>query len=276
MKSIIRVIAFGVMFISITFGNQINILYTANINATFDDCNCGNNPLGGINRIKTYFDEFRNNNKNTLYIDGGNFFNSYKYPELNRSALNALTLLQYDLITPGFHIFSEDKDFFNYNSVINSNIIHKIESFKDFNFNGIKIRFFAFLSPKLFKYSEKPDWLELNTEINNIEYLQDGINILIFNGYKTDAENFLKQHNNFDILLLSYDQQKGIWKHNNTSIIGGGHDAESIALVEIYNVDSKRNIDLKYVDMDESIKPSNQINQIFKNYNSDLGKEKKI
>jgi hypothetical protein len=262
------------MFISVTLGNKINILYTANINATYKDCNCGKDPLGGLNRIKTYVDEYRKNNDNVLFIDGGNFFNSYKNTELNQSALRALEFLNYDLLAAGIHIFTEDRSFFyeflrNFSkTTINSNCNLETTKFKEFNINGTRVRFYAFISPNVFKYSKQPDWLTIDDKIVNFKNMPGGINILIYNGFKTDAELFLKNNNNFDILFLSYDQQFGIWKSGNTTIIGGGHDAESIALVEILEVNNIKQIQLNYIKMDSTINSSDEIMQLFQKFDS--------
>ena len=37
-----------IFFVNILFGNKVSILFTANINATYQNCNCDSNPLGGI------------------------------------------------------------------------------------------------------------------------------------------------------------------------------------------------------------------------------------
>ena len=116
-----------IFFSNILFGNKINILYTANINATYKNCACGSNPLGGIDRIKTYIDDFRMNNTNTIVIDGGNFFNSYPFIELNNKVFKSLSLLNYNLLAPGIHLFFENNNLYDqyskkyYNSLINSN-----------------------------------------------------------------------------------------------------------------------------------------------------------
>ena len=262
------------MFISIVRGNNINILYTANINATFKDCNCGKNPLGGLNRIKTYVDEYRKNNQNVLFIDGGNFFNSYKYTELNQSTLKALDFLQYDLLTVGTHIFVEDRTFLNEflgnfsKTILNSNCNLNTNKIKEFKINGTRIKFYAFISPTVFKYSKQPEWLTISNNIENTKSLPGEINILIYNGYKTDAEIFLKNNNNIDILFLSYDQQVGIWKYGNTTMIGGGHDGESIALVEISETNNNRQIQLNYINMDSSIKSNSEILQLFQKFDN--------
>jgi hypothetical protein len=266
-----RILIFVIFFTNISFSTQVNILYTANINATYQNCNCGSNPLGGIDRIKTYFDDFRTKNPNTLVIDGGNFFNSYSFWELNKKAYESLLILNYDLISPGIHIFFESKAFYNQyykklsKILINSNSNLVLNKSQDFKINDINIRIFNYISSELFKYSIKPNWINLKDELENIEYISNGINIIIFCGYLEKAQEFLKKYNKFDILFLSADQREGTWKSGKSIIVGGGHDAESVALVEI-NKNITTAMKVKYAKMDGSIVSDKSILKLFNNF----------
>ena len=271
MQIFLRILLISTIIVNIAFAKKIQLLYTANVNATYKNCDCGPNPLGGIDRLKTYIDDFRNKNKDVLLIDGGNFFNSYSFPELNKKALESLSMLKFDLFSLGFHIFIEEKELYNnfsknyYNKIINSNSSLNLKNYRDFSINNATIRFCGFISPKLFKYTKQPDWLKLNTKINNIEYLKNGINIIIYNGYLEDLQDFLKENSEFDVLFLSTDQQIGKWKVGNTTVIGGGHDAESIALVEISVIDNNLEFDVQYIYMDSPIKSNGNVLNLFEN-----------
>lgn len=257
------------IFSYILNGKNVNLLYTANINATYKNCDCGPNPLGGIDRLKTFISDFRIKNSNTILIDGGNIFNSYPFVELNLKVLKSLSILQYDLFSPGIHIFFEKeiiyKEFYNKykNSIMNSNSNLTKERYKDFKINDINIRLYSYISSELFKYSDKPDWLKLTRNIEDINYTTNGVNILIFNGYLNEAKDFLNIENQFDLVLLSSEQIKGKWQFQNTTILGVGHDAESIALVEISSSKDNLKFIITFFDMDSSIKSDNTIKNIF-------------
>jgi len=274
MQIFLRIILLSAIIVNITFAKKIQLLYTANVNATYKNCDCGPNPLGGIDRLKTYIDDFRNKNPDALLIDGGNFFNSYPFPELNIKALESLSMLNFNLFSLGFHVFIEEKNIYDnfskkyYKNIISSNSNLEFQNYKEFLINNTKLRFFGFISPKLFKYTEQPEWLKLKNKLYNVEYLKNGINIFIFNGYLEDAEEFTKNNTEFDLILLSTDQQTGKWKVGNTTIIGGGHDAESIALVEILLNEKGTEFDVKYIDMDSSIKSDESVLVLFENVNT--------
>jgi len=274
MHIFIRILLLSTIIVNIAFAKKIQILYTANVNATYKNCDCGPNPLGGIDRLKTYIDDFRNKNKDFLLIDGGNFFNSYPFPELNRKALESLSMLNFDLFAFGFHAFIAEKKIYDnfskkyFKDIICSNSNLKYKNYIDFKFNDTKLRFFGFISPKLFKHTKQPEWLKINNKFNNIEYLKNGLNIVIYSGYLEDAQKFLKENSEFDALLLSSDQQTGNWKVGNTTVIGGGHDGESIVLVEIIFLDNKPEFNVEYIDMDSSIQSDESITELFKSIES--------
>jgi hypothetical protein len=263
------IIVLAIFSTNILLGNKVNILYTANINATYENCNCGSDPLGGIDRLKTYVDNFRSNNKNTIVIDGGNFFNSYPHIDLNTKALESLTFLNYDLFAVGVHIFSENKIIYDQLSkkyrekLINSNSNLNLNASKDFTIDHVKLRIFSYISPDLFKYSPKPEWLILQRDLKHDNYLEDGINILVYNGQFQNAKVFLKQNTQYDLVLLSSDQQEGTWKSGKSIIVGGGHDAESIAMIEIMVKNNSPSISVSYSKMDNSISSDRNILSIF-------------
>lgn len=265
------ILLFTIIESSFVIAGKVNVLYTANINATYKNCGCVPHPLGGLDRLKTYIDNFRKSHKNILVFDGGNIFNSYPYYELNSLVLEALPILNYDLLVPGIHIFFENKKLFNQyyknfnNKLLLSNCNFEINKSKDFNSANINLRVFSYISNQLFKYNQKPDWLNLKNSKEEFNYIDNGINILIFNGYLENAYQFLDTYNEFDLVLLATDQQMGTWKQGKSIIVGAGHDAESIVVLEINLVDNIPHINVEFVKMDSSISSNESITSLFQN-----------
>jgi len=274
MKNLISLLII-LIFFSEVYSNNIHIIYTANINAALENCNCGNNPLGGVDRIKSFVDTYKKHNPNTILIDGGNFFNSYAYEELNNAMLRVIPILKYDMIVPGSHLFLEEKSFYDQYVIKFKNILlcsYGIPDFKDFHLiklNKVNLKFYYFIDPGIFKYSKKPEWLELKSNLNNNSISKKDINILIFHGYLESAEKFLKDHPAFDPVLLSHDQRKDIWKINDTKIIGCGHDAESIAIIEINDKKSKE-VNIEFKSMDKNIASDPEIMKLISRIKLDL------
>jgi len=63
--------------------------------------------------LKSFIDDFRKNHSQTFVIDGGDFFNSYPFPELNTAMLNAIPHMNYDIMLPGENVFYESEKFIN-------------------------------------------------------------------------------------------------------------------------------------------------------------------
>lgn len=266
-----KILLFIIFFANQGYPERVYLLYTANINATMENCNCGSDPLGGIDRIKTFVDQFRYEKENVLFIDGGNFFNSYIYDELNNSMIEIMSLMNYNIISPGMHLFINSKMFFkkykqNFKQIaICSNSNLKLNKFKKLEIESIKIRIYGYISQENFKYTSMPEWLELDNRFNFETGDSGELIVLIFNGYLSAAEKFIDDHNNIDLILLSHDQQEGKWKKGNTTIIGGGHDAESVAVIEI-NKSENFDIKLEYKKMEKSIPPNVLVTSIVKEF----------
>ncbi len=260
------------MFFGICYSENIHILYTANINATLENCNCGKNPLGGLDRIKTFSDQFKKKNPSSIHVDGGNYFNSYKFPRLNEFTLKTLPLLNYDLLAPGIHIFFENQKFFEkylslfYQKVIISNSELKTKKSISFTINNYKLIFFSYISTNTFLHNKKPEWLSLTDKIAIPEKKKNEIFVLLYHGYRKGVEQFIEKNNNFDLVLLSYDQQEGIWNQGKSTIIGGGNDAESIAIIEVNAKKDSKMFNVSYEKMDSAIDSDKLILELIKEF----------
>ncbi len=269
---ILKILLIIVLVISQSFSQKAHLLYTANINAALENCNCGSNPLGGIDRIKTFVNQFRHENPNTIFIDGGDFFNSYSFENLNYTMLEVIPLLKYNVMAPGVHIFFEKRYFVeNYlkqfhNKVICSNSNLQINKSKKLKLGPFNIKFYSYISPKTFRYTARPDWLYLDSDMDLIKRTENEISVLIYHGFLEDAQEFIKVQDNVDLVLLSNDQQEGKWQIGNTIIVGGGHDAESVAIIEIKKKNNILKFIVNYKNMNNSVVSDDSILNLIKDF----------
>jgi len=270
-RLIIIHILFLCLFVLTCYAEKINIIYTANINATLENCNCGSQSLGGLDRIKSFINDYKTNDANTVFIDGGNYFNSYPYTELNETMLLLIPVLDFNIMSPGYYCFLEQKPFVDKylkntkDKIIstNSNLSETIH--RTVKINQVNLQFYNFIDSRIFKYSKKPDWLNLNEDIKVNSNNRD-IFILIYHGFVDDAIEFIKKHNNFDLILLSYDQQKNIWKIDETTIVGCGSDAEYIAIIEITKNKYKTEINTDFKAVDNTIEPDIKVTEMIRSF----------
>ena len=223
-----------------TGAEPLYILYTANINGALENCGCGETPLGGIGKIKYLSESYKKNHNHVMLIDGGDFFNTYPYKELNDAMLKVYQGFDYDFVVPGDQIFIEGEEF--YNKVLSSMKGRMIISNDHDNQKGsVKVKFgpysvsfTAILSPKSFDYIEKPAGLNL-IDPANYKIKQNSrqtLQIVVYHGYLDEARQFAQENKNINILFLAHDQERGIWKEGNVQIIANGKDSESISIVE--------------------------------------------
>jgi len=217
------------------------IIYTSNVNGAIENCGCGSDPLGGLNRVKSVIDKFKNENKNVFVVDGGDYFNSYPYPNLNDVMYKALHLINYDCLIPGDQEFVEGSEFYSKyladfkDKVILTNAGSDFQQQMEKKVGTNRVVIYGYLSPHIFEFIEKPKELNLSNFVNaksNVSIAND-FRIAIIHGYLSNAEQFILENTSIDLVLLAHDQRRGIWEKNNTMIIGNGKDAEYISIIKV-------------------------------------------
>ena len=225
----------------LVYAEDIYILYTSNTNGMIENCGCGADPLGGIARVKSFIDQFREKYRHVFVLDGGDYFNSYPFPELNEAMYSALLLSQYDCIVPGDQAFVEGDEFFskyvsalgdkliltNTNSGFDSEMIKKYGSYQ--------IKIYGYLSPYIFDFIKKPQNPKLINFVDAKPEPQENkdFQIAVIHGYLSNAEQFAVENSSVKLILLSHDQRQGIWEKNQATIIGNGKDSEYISVIKL-------------------------------------------
>lgn len=156
---------FSLAMFSVYGQTTVTLLHTNNVNGTLENCLCADHPLGSIEKIKPIVDSIRYRDRNVLYIDTGDFFSAFGDQKKDMFVLNALKLMQYDLLIPGDQEFSNGIDFYRQNifkqnlPYISSNV--RIENLSDpvnykiFKFDGIRILFISITHPNVFKFYDQ-------------------------------------------------------------------------------------------------------------------------
>jgi 2',3'-cyclic-nucleotide 2'-phosphodiesterase (5'-nucleotidase family) len=236
----------------------IRIIYTANINGSLENCGCGTDPLGGIGRIKTFIDTYRKAHRDALLIDGGDFFNSYPFPELNQAMLQAMHLCAYDLVLPGDQAFIEGEEFYKSfetamaGKILISNQASAAENYKSFRFGTFGLLITAILSPSAFEFIDKPEWINLlKSPAGSPTGQKDILRVIVFHGSRAEAEKFASGQTKVDLILMAHDQEKGLWKFNGVLLVGNGKDSEYVSVIEA-RYDAGWKIDVQQVSMSDA------------------------
>ncbi len=251
------------------------IIYTSNVNGAIENCGCGSDPLGGIGRVKSVIDQFKKENKNVFVIDGGDYFNSYPYPTLNKAMYKSLELINYDCLVPGDQEFVEGKDFYsNYASsfkekILLSNAGSDYQERIKTKIGSNQVVLYGYLSPYIFNFIEKSYDLSLSNFVNAKPEPsgENEFQIAIIHGYLSNAEQFALENPSIDLILLAHDQRKGIWKKNQVIIIGNGKDSEYISIIKV-NKRSQWNISVDQKKISEELPEDSQIVRIIEEFKS--------
>ena len=254
------------------------ILYTANINGSIQNCNCGRNPLGGLDRLKSFIDDFKKNHSQTFMIDGGDFFNSYPFLELNTAMLNAIPQMNYDVMLPGENVFFESEKFVNEyfkknnQRILISNLKNTGKSYKLLETIDSKIYIWSYLSRELAGSGNKPGNIMLDEPLNGIDQLSDnaGFHVFVYHGVMSELNILLEKYPQINLVLTAHDQVKGTIEIAGRKIVGTGRDGEVIAIIVLDKKADGYDVQIEYQEIGLSLPADPKIGELIDNYKNKL------
>ena len=242
---------FFLMLVSVYGQTTITLLHTNNSNGTLENCLCADHPLGSIEKIKPIVDSIRSQNGNVLFIDTGDFFSAFGDQNKDKFALEALKLMDYNLLVPGDQEFSSGIDFFRQNifkqslPYISANVriagLSNLTGYKVLEFDGIRILFISITHPDVFKFYDQSiikdvqvsdPAIRIKEILNKTE--TDYVTLLSHSGLKQDilfAENFPE----IGLIIGGHSQDvlKEAHNVNQTHIIQAGSDGYYLGKSEL-------------------------------------------
>ena len=252
---------------------SFTILYVANINGTLENCGCGKEPLGGVDRLMTVIEQSREKYQDLLVLSGGDYFNSYSFLPLNTAMLGALRLLHFDLFVPGDQEFVENEQFTAQiqallgKSWFASNTGQSRPAIRTFNFTSQRINIIAYLSPACFSFIPKPDYLQLDKILPVLpEKDIHTFNCMICHGTLAEANDLARQYPQLDLILLGHEQYPSSRLIGNTTVLGSGRDGECVALLQVKRSSAGWEIDQTRINLTESIPVHEQMSLLVKQY----------
>lgn len=262
-------ILFGCIIVSIAMFRQqmpseqlLTILYTANTNGYLEECPCSKDGLGGIARRKTIFDQHRD--ANTLILDAGNLFSSYRKNEAQEKMLVALTeKLSYNLINLGEQEFSYGLEFWKQTgrklNFVSANLRDKegqrlTPPFQLFNFDSLRIAVTGVLSESAFQ--NLPEEIRADLKVINVEEelsktlaliknQQPHLIILLLRSQDYEAEHALARRFPEIHLIISTDEQlarKKPLRIGQTLAVSAGSEGEYVGKLSLVIDTAKRQI----------------------------------
>ena len=254
-----------------------DIIYISNLNGAIENCQCGDPPLGGLDRIATVVKTLRSKINPLLVIDGGDTFNSYPFKELNQAIVNSYNIILPDIWAIAEQEFIEGKTFLLKN-IKNSSIPILTSNFSipdqktnteiNIPFNGdIAVVVLSYLQPELMKLTGSENQVifrdnnEIYRQINKKNY-----NILLFHG---TYETFLKKKSlfdSFDLVLLAHQVDFISDTDEKPAIIGGLFDGEKLIHISLQKAAQGFIIEPKLIEITTEISPDPSITGFIKKY----------
>ena len=256
----------------------VEILFTANLNGSIENCNCGNPPLGGLDYMSTLIKERRARSYPVFYIDGGDYFNSYPYIELDQAALQILMILQPDGFLPAEQEFQEDekliKCLFDSTNILGSNF-----QYNDFAENGLlsknlasdkKMILTGYLSPESFSGRIAEKLLFSDKKFRQVydKLQKENILVVVFHGTKPALDRFIALYPGTDLILWAHEQSRDIELSAKPAIVGGGSDGEHLVIVNLsFGKKKELRIQVEKVPVSRKIPSDPAVKKIIEDFN---------
>jgi len=253
-----------------------DILFFSNINGVVKNCGCGNPALGGLARIITKVKQERKQNPKIVVLDGGDYYNSYSYPEIDQAVSEMYHLLQPDIIVPGEQEMIEGLSFFKQTLLavsthyLASNMHVPGVKFSDSYVLSPKIVLNSFLDVSAFDIIRKPAELQLDDENFKHIYRTAGkrkILITVFHGSEKALISFIKTYPRINIVLLAHAQSDRVELNSVPIIIGGGTDGEYLKRIHIVIRENKPHVTVKKIPIKLNILPNTKALDIIQKWN---------
>jgi 5'-nucleotidase len=233
--------------------SSVTILFTNNSNGKLVNCNCRNDPFGGLSERVTFIRDYRKDNPDFLLLDSGGYFDLLRAEKNGRLILDLMDKMGYDIYGLGdqeiYHgLESYLKIIGDYrNKIINASLMinHKkvFNEYKIFEKKGLKIGIIGLVSESSVRFIppeilhsieiENPDTtlIRLLPELkNNADY----IIILSQMGFEEDKK-IAGRWKNIDLIIGGHSQtllSKEV-EINKTKIVQAGKNAGRIGEIKI-------------------------------------------
>lgn len=225
---------------------MLHLVYTTNLNGSLDDCQCGDDPVGGFTRVLPELERLAGELPNRLVVDAGDFFSSYSLPAANRLMLKLLALAPYDAISPGDQEFVEAAGFIRQVSreenlrlpLLTGNLpaadrsVPEGARFKILTAGPFSIFVLGIVNKKTFDFIVPPAG-GIADDAAVLEALADtaagsDLQVLLYHGERHDAEQLAAQFPWLDVIVLAHQQQKAFSRVRETALVEGGSSGEYI------------------------------------------------
>jgi 2',3'-cyclic-nucleotide 2'-phosphodiesterase (5'-nucleotidase family) len=223
------------------------IIFFANLNGNIEYCQCPAKNTGGMDRIASFISSYRKKSPDVIVIDGGDFFNSYPFDELNAAVIQMHGLIRPDILVAG------DQELINAGLLSQLGEVHGQRllstnimvdnrqwplSLTQSTRDGKTIIFLSYLDKSAFDFVSQPEALKIDHSrfVNAYQAaikMMDVIRVVVYHGSEENLHHFVAAYPGIDLLLQAHDQSNRNALTVQPAIIGGGSDGDSLVHIQV-------------------------------------------
>ncbi len=230
--------------------------------------------MGGLAQMLPLINKKRNENKHSIVVDGGDFLNSYSYPDINRAVMEIYLRMDPDLValgdqelTEGMAFLETNKDFFSRYLLASNANLPEVQRQKVFPVANLRI--LSWLDESAFDTAKKPSALTLSRTLFDYYYQQfkkNQLTIVIFHGAKSALRHFIKVYPAIDIILLAHAQSNIKQLKTRPFVIGGVVDGEYIKEIFISRAGENMQVNVTDIPVPMKIAPDTTVLKIIEKW----------
>lgn len=247
----------------------LEILFLANLNGTVENCQCADPSLGGLPQITGIVQERWRENPDVLYIDGGDFLNTYPFKNLNQAILDIYQQMNPSYIVLGDQEFIESTEFSEkliqkfFAKIIATNIDHPQLTLNYLARHNLKQGkcsiLISYLDENAFFYKPEDSLIRFNQDRFNEVYstLNDrDFVIALYHGSQKRLDWFTESYPKVDLILFGHEQSYFLRTDQTTAIIGGGSDGEYLIQIKVFEKKLKYSFEVNPIPITLDIRPN--------------------
>ncbi|RMG65978.1 MAG: hypothetical protein D6715_07710 [Calditrichaeota bacterium] len=264
---------------TLSSAQTLHLAYTANINGTLTDCGCGEEPVGGIDRLATLIDSLRRAHPDLILLDGGDLLRSYSLPRLNAFVLQWAARMGYDALNVGDQELVEGMAFLAAQAHplpwVSLNLQFPALAAQTGSFrprgeltitrDSAQVMVTGLTSPQAFSFITPPPDLRMEPPQRALLQLQampSGprvLTVVLFHGDWPEAEALASQLPEGSLLLVAHSQQLRVKRLARCTLLEPGPDAQYLTSIEARFRKKGWEIHTRFLPVSRAIRPQKAI-----------------
>ncbi|NOX35986.1 MAG: hypothetical protein GXO78_00460 [Calditrichaeota bacterium] len=256
------------------------IYYTANLNAALDDCQCGDENVGGLTRVATVLKHAREQHEPLLILDAGDFFNSYAQSLMHLYLLRMMARLPYTALNVGDQelveslaflqdakkLFPERLPFLSTNLHLGKDPVPWLPM-KKLSFPRIQVFLFALVDSRAFEFiAAEPVQVDAPEQRLRrwLKHPKSGHDfyLVLFHGTWQHARQLVQRFPEIDLIILGHNQQRRTEKVGQTLLVEPGTEGQWVGAIRVIPKEGTWQLEHRFIPVTREIAEDPRIKEL--------------